>query len=304
MKRLQRPSKPLFKLALALVLVAFALSAVLGGCSLRPFSSTSTSTATSLSVSTTLESTTTSTVKRPTSTSDWRTTTTTSEGPGSTEQGDPTTGDAKAIAAAFKPSVVLVTAVAETNTTGYFMLEGTGVVFKTSGSYAYIVTNNHVIERTDGKASTRIRVTLPSGSTVTATLIGRDPASDLAVLRVKSKRVVAATFRTDLSNLDEGDFVMAIGKPKMLKHPVVSGTVIRIAPAWQIVKLDPSLTNIDMVIDSTTPVVEGFSGGPLLDYQGKVVGINMAKLVDHPGDISLPADFVMDVVQRLLDAAG
>ena len=88
--------------------------------------------------------------------------------------------------------MVLVTAVIETNTTGYFELEGTGVVYKTAGSYAYIVTNNHVIERDDGKASKRIRVTLPSGSRVTRHLIGRDPTTDLAVLRVKSKVVTAA----------------------------------------------------------------------------------------------------------------
>ena len=94
-----------------------------------------------------------------------------------------------------------MTAVAETNTTGYFELEGTGVVYEAAGSYAYIVTNNHVIERDDGKASKRIRVTLPSGSTVTATLIGRDPTVDLAVLRVKSQKVTAAAFRTDLSQL-------------------------------------------------------------------------------------------------------
>ena len=65
------------------------------------------------------------------------------------------------------------------------------MVYKTTGVYAYIITNNHVIERTDGKVSKRIRVTLPSGSTVTATLMGRDHGRDLAVLRVKSKKVTA-----------------------------------------------------------------------------------------------------------------
>ncbi len=303
---MKRASWPLFKLALALALVAFVLSAVLGGCTLRPSSPRATSTVTTLSASTTVAESTTTTkpVKRPTSTSDWRSTTTVSESTSTTSgEAHPTTGDAKAIAAGFKSSVVLVTAIAETNATGYFQLQGTGVVFEQSGSYAYIVTNNHVIERTDGKASTRIRVTLPSGSTVTGTLIGRDSSCDLAVLRVKSKRVVAATFRTDLSELREGDFVVAIGKPKMLKHPVVSGNVIRMGPASQIVQLDETLSGIEDVIDSSAPVVEGFSGGPLLDYKGRVIGINMAKLVDHPGDISLPADFVMEVAQRLLDAA-
>ncbi len=203
-----------------------------------------------------LTTTTTSLPKRPTSTSDWRTTSTTTgqSTTSTTSEEHPTTGDAKAIAAEFKPSVVLVTAVAETNTTGYFELEGTGVVYKTSGSYAYIVTNNHVIEGNDGKASKRIRVTLPSGSRVTATLIGRDPTCDLAVLRVKSKKVTAASFQTDLSELRKDDFVVAIGKPKQLKNPVVSGNIIGLFR--NIEYPDPKLTGIYEVIESTAPLVQ------------------------------------------------
>jgi serine protease Do len=308
---MKRVFRPFFKRALILALVALALAAVLGGCSLRPFSTSSTSTSTtalSATGETWVTTATTKPPKRPPSTSDWRTTstatpTTTRQSTTSTTGEDhPTTGDAKAIAAKFKPSVVLVTAVAETNTTGYFELEGTGVVYQTSGSYAYIVTNNHVIEREDGKASKRIRVTLPSGSRVTATLIGRDPACDLAVLRVKSKKVTPASFRTDLSGLEKDDFVVAIGKPKQLKNPVVSGNIIGLFE--DIEYPDPKLTGIHEVIESTTPLVSGFSGGPLLDYKGRVVGINMAKFLDEPGGISLPADFVVEVADRLIEAAG
>ena len=288
-----------------MALVALALAAVLGGCSLRPLSAPSTTTSATVVSTTTGETwviaTTTTLPKRPTSTSDWRTTTTRQSTTSTTSEDHPTTGDAKAIAAEFKPSVVLVTAVAETNTTGYFELEGTGVVYETSGSYAYIVTNNHVIERSDGKASKRIRVTLPSGSRVTATLIGRDPTCDLAVLRVKSKKVTAASFRTDLSELENDDFVVAIGKPKQLKNPVVSGNIIGLFR--NIEYPDPKLTGIYEVIESTAPLVSGFSGGPLLDYKGRVVGINMAKFLDEPGGISLPADFVVEVADRLLAAA-
>lgn len=304
---MKRVSRPLFKRALLLTLVALALAAALSGCSARPFSARSTSTGTTAILSSPGETwmTTTTTTKppqRPTSTSDWRETSTTIRPSTTSTTGEehPTTGDAKAIASTFKPSVVLVTAVAETNSTGYFELEGTGVVYRTSGSYAYIVTNNHVIERHDGKASKRIRVTLPSGSRVTATLIGRDPTCDLAVLRVKSKRVTAAIFRTDLSELETDDFVVAIGKPKQLKNPVVSGNVIGLYT--NIVYPDPALTGIDEVIESTAPLVSGFSGGPLLDHKGRVVGINMAKFLDEPGGISLPADFVVEVVDRLLAA--
>jgi serine protease Do len=194
-------------------------------------------------------------------------------------------------------------AVVETDATGYVESDGTGVVFQTSGSYAYIVTNNHVIERTDGKASTRIKVTLPSGSTVTGTLIGRDPSRDLAVLRVKSKRVTPAVFLTDLSGLRKGDFVVAIGKPKQLEHPVVSGTFVVIGDYHKmILNPAPELTEVGDVIRVTAPVVKGFSGGPLLDYKGRVIGINMGMFEDVPGGVALPADFVLDVLDRLMGA--
>ena len=299
---MKRASWPLLTRFLAVALVALALAAALGGCSLPSFSPHAGSTSPSLSASRdTAAATTTSTTapKRPTSTSDWRGTSTIRRGSSATSAAaHPTTGDAKAIAARFKQSVVLVTAVEETNTTGYFELEGTGVVYKTAGSYAYIVTNNHVIERSDGSASRRIRVTLPSGSTVSATVVGRDPSCDLAVLKVKSKRVTPATFRTDLSQVQKGDFVVAIGKPKQLKDPVVSGGIIGLYR--NITYPDPALTGIDEVIESTAPLVKGFSGGPLLDYKGRVIGINMAKFEDQTGGISLPADFVVNVADRLL----
>ena len=150
--------RPLWRRTLALALVGLALAAALGGCSLRPVSTTGT-TATTLSTpaetSVVRTTTTTTPPKRPTSTSDWRTTSSSAGHSTSTTVAEehPTSGNAKTIAAKVKSSVVLVTAIAETNTTGYFELEGTGVVFQQTGSYAYIVTNNHVIERNDGNPS-------------------------------------------------------------------------------------------------------------------------------------------------------
>ena len=300
--------RPLLIRALALALVTLALAAALGGCSLRPSSTTGTAATTTFftpAETSVASTTTTAPPKRPTSTSDWRTTTTSSSAAQSTSttvaEEHPTSGNAKTIAAKVKSSVVLVTAVAETNTTGYFELEGTGVVYQQSGSYAYIVTNNHVIERNDGNVSKRIRVTLPSGSTVTATLIGRDTTTDLAVLRVKTRKVTAAVFRTDLSQLRPHDFVVAIGKPKQLAHPIVSGNVLDLYK--NVSYPDPALTGIHEVIESTAPLEHGYSGGPLLDYKGRVIGINMAKFLDEPGGITLPAYLVANVVEKLIAAA-
>ena len=57
------------------------------------------------------------------------------------------------------------------------------------------------------------------------------------------------------------------------------------------------------MIESTAPLEHGYSGGPLLDYKGRVIGINMAKFLDEPGGITLPADLVVKVAERLIAAA-
>jgi serine protease Do len=176
---------------------------------------------------------------------------------------------------------------------------GTGVIYSATATYAYIVTNNHVIERDNGQPAKRIKVTLPSGSTVSATLVGRDTATDIAVLRVKARKLTPAVFRTDLSQLIRGDFVVAVGNAKVLKHPVTSGNVTEI-----IKNIDyPGLSGVHEVIESSVPLDHGNSGGPLADVEARVVGINMAELLSGDGGISLPADLVVQVAKRLIAAA-
>ncbi len=303
---MKRTPRFFLKWAFVLAVVALALAATVGACSLHPFSSQASSTTlTGPGETWVLGTATTQLPKRPTSTSDWRTTSTTVPRSTTTTAGEEhhSTGDSKAIAAGLKSSVVLITDVTTTNTTGYIEQSGTGVVYEQSGSYAYIVTSNHVIVRDDGKVAKKLRVTLPSGSVVTPTVVGRDASCDLAVLRVKSKKVTPAVFRTDLSQLWEGDFVVAIAKPEEIAHPLVSGTVVSVGPARELLRPEDIPSGVADVILSTAPVVRGFSGGPLLDYQGRVIGINMAMLRDEEGAVSLPADFVVDVVERLLETA-
>ena len=210
-----------------------------------------------------------------------------------------TTGDPKAIAKKLKPNVVGITAITATTATMIYESIGTGVIYSATATYAYIITNNHVIVRDDGRPAKRIRVTLPSGSTVSATLVGRDTTTDLAVLRVRARKLTAAVFRTDLSQLIHGDFVVAIGNAKVLKNPVTSGNVTTVLN-----NIDyPGLSGVHSVIESTTPLDHGNSGGPLADVDAQVVGINMAELLDEVGGISLPADLVVQVAKRLIAAA-
>lgn len=292
------------KRVLALVLAALALATALSGCSLslRPFSTHATTTSTVLAGpgEMWLSTTTTKPPKRVTTSTSSTTSSTLRPTTTTSAVVHATTGDPKAIAKKLKPSVVGITAVTATTATMIYQSIGTGVIYSATASYAYIITNNHVIERDDGKPAKRIKVTLPSGSTVSATLVGRDATTDIAVLRVKARKLTPAVFRTDLSQLIHGDFVVAVGNAKVLKHPVTSGNVTAILK-----NIDyPGLSGVHEVIESTAPLDHGNSGGPLADVEARVVGINMAELLDLEGGISLPADLVVQVAKRLIAAAN
>jgi len=170
---------------------------------------------------------------------------------------------------------------------------GTGVVYSASG---LIITANHVITGETSTVAKRIRVTLPSGNTLTASVVGRDPSTDIAVLRVRARNLHPAVFRTDLADVMPGDFVVAIGNPSVLAHPVTSGHVLAIHTN---VRWD-ELPGVHKVIESSVSLVHGNSGGPLADAQARVLGINVAELEGEKGGITLPADLVIGVVKRLL----
>ena len=302
--RVPRPVLGALSLALVALLLAtsLGLAAVLSGCSLKPFSTHSSTTTTVASGSgETWSTTTTKPPSRGTTTSSSSSTTSTTRRATTTTTiaaVRATTGDPKAIAKTLKPSVVGIAAVTRTTATMIYESIGTGVIYSATASSAYIITNNHVIERDDGNAAKRIKVTLPSGSTVSATLVGRDPSVDLAVLKVKARKLTPAVFRTDLSELSHGDFVVAIGNGKVLKQPITSGNIIAILK-----NIDyPGLSGVNRVIESSVPLDHGNSGGPLADIDSKVVGINMAELLDGEGGISLPADMVVQVAKRLISA--
>lgn len=205
-------------------------------------------------------------------------------------------GDAESIAAQLSKSVVGVTALLSSTKTQKLQSVGTGVVINVETGVALIVTNDHVIAREDGSAAKQISVRLPSGSVVSAVLVARDPHSDLALLRVRSRRVKPASFRSDLSTVAVGDWVVAIGNPKVLKEPVTSGYITALLDNVEIQNL-PGVTS---VIESTVPLEHGNSGGPLVDVDGWVIGINTGELQDGGRALSLPSGFVLEVVARLL----
>ena len=153
-------------------------------------------------------------------------------------------------------------------------LVGTGIILDGNG---HILTSNHLVERAE-----TIIVTLHGGQSFFAELIGGDVQTDIALVRISSNGVdLQPATLGDSSELAIGQTVLAIGYAfalpgdPIITNGIVSATGVS-APA------SPQLTIVDMVLH-TAPINEGNSGGPLLNDQGEVVGINTAVIVETRG---------------------
>jgi putative serine protease PepD len=172
---------------------------------------------------------------------------------------------------------------------------GSGFVIDKAG---HIVTNYHVVE-----GANEVTVSFSNRDTVKAEVVGTDPSTDLAVLRVDTS--AAALTPLPLGDSDAvrvGDPVVAIGNPFGLDRTVTSGIV----SALQRLITAPNQFTIDHVIQTDAPINHGNSGGPLLSSRGQVIGVNTQI---ETGDtatgnvgigFSVPANTVKDVVAQIL----
>ncbi len=179
---------------------------------------------------------------------------------------------------------------------------GSGFVIDREG---YILTNNHVISMAANDRNVKLEVVFFDRNRVTARIAGRDPRTDLAVLKVDN---VANLTVANLGNSDDlqiGEEVIAFGSPLGLDRTVTSGIVSALNRA---VPLRPdSESDTDAVIDAIqtdAAINPGNSGGPLVDNDAKVVGINTAGLVPGGGSIGLgfaiPIDQAVPIAQALI----
>jgi serine protease Do len=147
---------------------------------------------------------------------------------------------------------------------------GSGVIVESDGSTAYIVTNNHVVG-----GATEMLVNLADGREVHgATLVGTDPKSDLAVIRVNAERVIPAKWG-DSDKLEKGDIVMAFGSPFGYVGSMTQGIVSALNRQAGIIA-QSSRYAYENFIQVDAPINPGNSGGPLVNLRGEVVGINTA----------------------------
>lgn len=158
------------------------------------------------------------------------------------------------------------------------------------GADGVIVTADHVIERED-----EIAVGLPDGSEVTARLVGRDPSSDLAVLKVDAQGLIAASAAAGPARV--GHLVLALGRPRGGGgEPLATlGMVGAVSGTWRTWRGG----TLEGVIRSDVTLYPGFSGGPLVDTEGRIVGLNTSHLARGLA-VTLPYTVVDRVAGALL----
>jgi|WetSurMetagenome_2_1015567.scaffolds.fasta_scaffold16944_3 serine protease Do len=162
---------------------------------------------------------------------------------------------------------------------------GSGFIISKDG---YIFTNNHVIEKAD-----KIKVRLSSGKEYDATVKGRDPRTDLALIKINPDNSLPTVSLGDSERLRVGDWVMAIGNPFGLDHTVTAGIV---SAKGRVIGAGP----YDNFIQTDASINPGNSGGPLFNMAGEVVGINTAIVAQGQGiGFAIPVNMAKEILEDL-----
>jgi len=175
--------------------------------------------------------------------------------------------------------------------------EGTGYVYDKAG---HIITADHVVS-----GASKITVRFKDGSTATATLVGTDPSTDTAVIKVSvpASKLTPLTLANS-SSVEPGEGVVAIGSPFGYTESITAGIVSAVDRTIQA----PNGYSISNTIQTDAPINHGNSGGPLIDGSGKVIGTNVQIAVDDQSSgsvnagvgFAVPSDTVKAVVDSLI----
>ncbi|HEY4941684.1 MAG TPA: Do family serine endopeptidase [Rhizomicrobium sp.] len=165
---------------------------------------------------------------------------------------------------------------------------GSGFIIDRAG---FVVTNNHVIEN-----SHKITVKLPDGRSFDAKLVGTDPLTDIALLKIKSDKALPTVEFGDDRQVRVGDWVVAVGNPFGLSNSVTAGIVSSLGR-----EIGGGAYNDFIQIDA--PINRGNSGGPTFDLRGQVIGMNSMIYSPSGGSVgigfAIPASTIHDVIAQL-----
>jgi serine protease Do len=162
---------------------------------------------------------------------------------------------------------------------------GSGVIISEDG---YILSNDHVVAE-----AAEVTVTLSDKKEYTATVVGRDPKTDLALLKIDAKQTLPSAAMGDSEQVKVGDWVVAIGNPFGLSHTVTSGIV---SAKGRVIGAGP----YDNFIQTDASINPGNSGGPLFNLNGEVVGINTAIIPQGQGiGFAIPVNTAKPLIPQL-----
>lgn len=170
------------------------------------------------------------------------------------------------------------------------LVKGSGFIITEDG---YIVTNNHVVA-----GSSKVNVGFTNGKKTTAKVVGTDPKTDLALIKVEEKGLPYLAF-ADSDALEVGDWAIAIGNPFGLQATLTVGVVSAKG------RSDLHIADFEDFIQTDAAINPGNSGGPLLDYGGKVIGVNTAIVSGSGGymgiGFAIPSNMAKQIVEQLLN---
>jgi Do/DeqQ family serine protease len=164
---------------------------------------------------------------------------------------------------------------------------GSGVIV--DAAQGYVLTNAHVVEN-----ATSIEVTTKDNRQFKARLIGRDPETDVAVLQISGSNLTAVPMG-DSDRLQVGDFVLAVGNPFGLGQTVTSGIVSALG------RTGLGIEGYEDFIQTDASINPGNSGGPLIDLQGRIVGINTAIVAPSGTNVGIGFAVPINIARQVMD---
>lgn len=179
--------------------------------------------------------------------------------------------------------------------------QGSGVIYKKDGEYAYIVTNTHVIN-----GAKKVDIRLADGTKVPGEIVGTDTYSDIAVVKISSEKVSAVAEFGDSRKLTVGETAIAIGSPlgSEYANTVTQGIVSSLNRTVSLKSEDGQAISTK-AIQTDTAINPGNSGGPLINIQGQVIGITSSKIATNGGTsveglgFAIPSNDAIKIIEQL-----